>query len=304
MKKLKKHGVLLVVIIVLMIVTGIDANNYIKMKNHNKEAYQIEQTRCKTEYAEREDMKQHCESISEYLDNKLYNRDTISTFFDLIREPPIWYFQVFGIFFVIIPAIWEFHKELKTGFIKNILTRMEYKSYMLKKLVAAYKYAFILPIYLIFLFLVSYLISGHFNLNNTLKYNPGSLFIEDYFLSNLPVFLLFYIANLFLHSIFWINLSFIIAKKSNHIITTIVLTFLTYLTLEISFQVFVGPMPYLIFGVLKDFVSYIMMFNIWHYDNVYNLPLKLSFTLFLIIITLFIIKKIYKNKEGVIISNE
>ena len=306
MNFINKHKIMLSVIFILIIIASFGIYRYKNMKANNIKAFEYQIELCETGYYDSfEDVSKenYCALMEEGLNNAKVKEDTIWLFFNLIDDYPIWYLQIFGIFLVIIPAIYVFNNELKSEYYKNILMRMEYDKYIKKSILSSYKYALIFPIFLLCLFCASYIISGHFDLISTLQIKPNTLHTNEIFINNMLLFLITYFINMFLHGILWINLSYMVVKKSKNFILTIILTFMLYIGIEVVFQIFIGQIPQ-IFGIGKNIINYVMMFNIWNYKNVDNIFIKLLMTIIYLLISFTLLKIIYKNKEEVIIENE
>jgi len=303
MKKILKNNKVLVIVFAILLGWGLVAiNEYRLWWNERIDASKYYMEKCESEYLNNPQYEHLCNSLAEFgLPQK---PDTISLFFDVLGNYSIRFLQIIAPLFVVVIAIWNFHEQLKTGFIKNVMTRMEYKKYIKNNLIKSWEYALILPTFLIIMFFASYLFSGHFDVRNTIKNNPGYLFIDNRYIDILPQFIFVYLFNLVLHSIFWINLGYILSKKSRNIIVTLLSFFLTYIVIFMFFEILIGGFILSrIFGITWA-MHYFNLSNIWVYEGIDYLILTTIFAMFLVIISLILVVKFYNNKEEVIIENE
>lgn len=298
-KFLFKYGPLSLIIVLLLYLLFSSANLVVIQRKKINDAYNNNLEKCQTIYYE-----QHESYCNQVMNEKIVKRDTLTTMFDIIFEGKILDLSIFGIIIVIFPAIYNFSKKLKSGFFKNELMRLEYKKYIKKSILKTYKYALIFPIFMIFLFIVSYFISGNFNLEETLKNAPGTFFIGDDNMRKMPIFLPLFIINFLFISVFWINISLIVLKKAKNYISTLLISFLVFLSFELLIEILIGQLLPLILPKFKNLYLYFALFNIWDYKDVNNLFMKSLIIFIYMLISIFIVKKIYKNKEEVILYNE
>lgn len=237
---------------------------------------------------------------NEYLEEPYKKPDTITSFFYILCNYNLNLLQIIAPLFVIIPSMWNFHKKLKTGYIKNELTRQTYKKYMLKEIIGSMKCILILPCMLLFLFIGCYIISGHFDYTNFI----AMLVMDKKFLSNLPLTMAVYFVNIVLHSIFYVNLGLIFCKKNGNILVSIIASYISFILLDLFFEAFVGS--FLLGYLLKihGFVSLFNLFGIWLYTDYSSLSSIFIFSLFLSIFSSILVFYTYRKKEEVVICSE
>lgn len=303
MKLFFKRNIAFNIVLIIFILWGLyAANEYRTWWNQNNYAYDTYVSQCENEYKNVEKYQEWCDQI--ITSGKPVKPDTMSVFFDLLGNYSLRYLQIIAPLFIIAMAIWNFHKELKSEYYKNIITRIEYKTYIKKNIIKALKYSLFLPLYLLFIFILAYILSGHFNLKETMDAYPGYLLIDSKYLNYFASFIFVFISNLILHSIFWINLGFIITKKGKNILVTLVTSFLCYIAIFIVSELFVGGfLLSKLFGIANA-MNYLNLANIWVYSDVDNIFIMLFYGLFLVICSFLILLLTFKNKEGVIIENE
>ena len=231
---------------------------------------------------------------------KLISSDPIITYYHMIVDLNLYYLPILAPLFIIVPAIYEFHCELHTGTIKNYLLRTKYKKYMLKKYLNSLKNSLILPLFVVFLILCSCLIT------KSIAFGSGSEFYgyilaapEKQYASIIGIFMIVYIFNIFLHSIFYVNLGLIYSKKYSNMLVNIVLSYLTFIGVNIVLEVFIGNILNSIFNV-NNLNSVFNLFNIWTYSQIDNLYMPLLVSTLLVIVSSIFVYLIYNNKERVI----
>lgn len=305
MKKFLKKN--LVVIVICLILFGLGSIDMYNFKNHHHSSISRRNEvleRCRDTYGD--DIPSDDKTCQERLvHDHYYNWDTISVYFYVLLHGNIGHLQMLAPIFVIAVSVWQFNKELKSGYFKNILMRMRYADYLKKSYLKVLKHSLIFPIFLIFMFILAYLISGHFDFEQTLLQEGWvDPWLELKFVKILPQFIFVFLTNFILHSIFWINIGFIMSKKSRNIILTIISSFLVYIAVFIVTEIFIGG--FLLSGILgiRNVMDYFSLSNIWVYEGINHLWLTVVYALTLAGISLLALIYVYKNKEEVISENE
>lgn len=230
--------------------------------------------------------------------------DPMIQYYHMISDLNLNFIQILAPLFVFIPAIWHFHKHLSTGFIKNCLTRMSYKQYIRKHYLKALKKAFILPCFVIILLLCCCILTNNFHFGSKAEWYGWLTSPNPKYLNMLGTFILVYIINMFLHSIFYINLGLLYCKKYSNILVNIVLSYITFIAMDILMEIFIGNLLLAVVLNIHNVTDSLNLFNIWIYDNVISLPFSIAYALILVIVSTIIVHFIYRNKEGVIIEVE
>jgi len=95
-----------------------------------------------------------------------------------------------------------------------MLMREKYSTFLKKELLHSYKTLIIFPMFLIFIFIISYLLTGNFDGNFTVKnYYYMFLPMERIYIIHFLPFLLLYFWNMIVNSAFYVHLSLIYAKN-------------------------------------------------------------------------------------------
>lgn len=222
-------------------------------------------------------------------------RDTLSTLgYITLTDKNISFLQTIAPLLIMIVAAHNFHKRLRKGYFKNSVIRICYNKSFRKIYIDVLKYSFILPIFLLIIFLCSYFISGNFD------YKNGSSFymFDPYGISNcknIIIFLILYLSNFILHSIFWINIAIYNCKHNKNFLICIIFSYIEYLLLFVFVDMFFA-------GNLfsnTSIAGYFSFTNIWSFSDLSIYFVFIS-SLALAIVSTIIIFFTYRNKEQVL----
>lgn len=226
--------------------------------------------------------------------------DTISIFFQLIVDYPL---RIFAYFiypiFIIISVVSLIYNEVKTGYIRNALTRMTYKNYISKIYLKSLKSLIILPFFLLVLFAGSYILSG----GNFIIPTEETAIVEQQYLNNFLQFSLIYIINIFLLNLFVTNLAYIATIKSNHAISAIVGAYMGFWIIWIIAEAILGFAIQKIFDI-RYLTNSLSFANFWIYDHVISLPFMFIYVLCLVVLTVIIAYFVSRKKERVVLNAE
>lgn len=290
---IKKNKMIIIILIFLLVWSCINLIEYAKELKLAEKNYNDIANECKINI-------DYIPTCEDYLNKSYQKPDTITSFFYILCHYNLNLLQVIAPIFIIIPAIWNFHKKLKSGYIKNALTRESYRIYITKELLDSMKCIIIFPIMLIFLLIGCYIISGHFDYSQF----KSILVINEKFLDNLTLTMVVYFINLMLHSIFYINLGLIFCKKNRNILVSIISSFICFVLLDIFFEVFLGSFLFGKIFKLHGFVALFNLFGIWIYTDYTNLLSVIIFSILLVVISFIILLIEYRKKEDVVICCE
>lgn len=191
-------------------------------------------------------------------------------------------------------SIYNFHKEITTGLVKNILVRTTYEKYLIKRILKSLSAIFIIPIFMLIIYIIAYIIS-----NKTADITYDSLFIDIAFRHNLKEYIIYFILNLIIISVFYVNISLFYVQKCQNIFVTVILSYLTYFAIAIILEVFIGN---LLAYQLKNsiYVDSLSLTSYWHYEGIISLPFMTMLALFLASLSSIVVYNAYVNKEGVL----
>lgn len=229
--------------------------------------------------------------------------DTFTVFEQSIIGYEQWLIDVIAPIIIIVAVTWNFHKKLHSGFFKYELNRMKYKKIISNNIKRILKISLILPCYAVFIFFLSYCISGHFNLSETLKESPFISTIWEPYRNNILLYYCVYFINLYLQGIFYCNLGIFFAKKNKNIFVSIISSILSFYVIGIITEVVIGRLIlYKIFHYnVGDSLN---LFTFWSYSGTKSLLFLFCFALALVVISATINYFNYKNKEKVIVATE
>lgn len=207
--------------------------------------------------------------------------------------------------FVIVPSIYEFHKKLHSGFIKNCLTRTSYRKYIINLyLEALSKSIIILPIFIIILLVLCCIKTGNTSFGSGINYYDYYTSPPIQFGKDIIIFMLYYLIGIILNSIFYMNLGIIYIKKNSNVFVAIILAFISFIMLDIIGEGFIGGFLLAKTFNIHHYQDLFNLFNVWVYDGIKNLNLCMLYYIALLFITGLIICLQYRKKEDVIIETE
>lgn len=301
MKIIKKNKLSIIFFLLLIIWITIAAISF--YKKYDPKASEKINERCLNDVEFYNDSKPICDDLKQLKDEYgSLSDDTYMTMFTIFRlnNSPMPIIFIMPIFIMFI-SIWDNQKEINSNHLKNYLTRKSYKQYLKKFFKSAYKVFWILPCYVFYVFLLSYIISGHFNYG--LSAGTG---LATYGIQYLKLGILFVVLmalNVAIHSLIYANLSMICAKKNKNILLTLLESYILWIVIEIVGEVVNSDL--IKFGILD--IKYSSIFNIvdlYSYFSRGNIWLTLLISLGYFLISLVIAILVYKNKEKTMVCFE
>ncbi len=232
-------------------------------------------------------------NIDEY-----YIKDTLSIYYDIFNSSNYSTLFYFGIpFLVIASSIYMTSKKFRNQDIKNCLTRESYNMYMRKMFKNAYKSVLIWPLLTIYLLIISYLISGTFEVSIT----PNIANFPMSFLKNPFLFITSYLLNTIFMSFFWANIALFIVPDTRNYIVSVLESIMIYFGITLTNTFFVILLINNIFH--KDVEKYLDFFDVYNYYNRELIPFNILCLSMALISGLLVYLK-YKNKEKIIMKLE
>ncbi len=225
------------------------------------------------------------------------------TFYGSLYTDQFILIQLLGIFFIIVPSVWFFHKQTKSGMFKNNLTREKYSSFFKRNYFKSLKTIIIFPVFVIVSFFIVCCVTGfNFNYQQTVN-DYGPYLTSEYYRSLFIPFLITFIVCLVLHSIYYVNTAYMAAYKSKNYIITIVYTFLIYLFTQIMISTVIG---YICSKFLKmgNIINAFTDTTIWTYGEVERLSDMIIISIVYVLISSAIVFFLYRKKERFVIANE
>lgn len=301
-KKYSIHLLLSIGIFLALVLWCIGCSiNYKKKFDANVDSYNEFEILCKKDNTSMD--RNNCEMILE--SGKPVIPDTITVFFQLLINTSLSAIQLLAPIIIFVLAGYTFYREYNTGFYKNQLMRMSYKSYLKKVLLRAYKNLWIFPAWILVLFVCSYLISGHFSIDKTLSYWPEYYIpVKLEFITNFKTFIFIFIINIIFNTFFYIHLALIPIRRNYNFIVNILSSYLIFIFCDIFLEVLVGVVICEKILHLSNFSNLFSLFNFWAYVDIPNIYLYTLYCFLLDIISFIALYIIYHKKEEVIIDSE
>lgn len=227
-----------------------------------------------------------------------YNRDTLTIYDEIFNESDYSIVVYFMIpFLTIASSLYIVSKRLGSGEIKNSLTRESYNSYMKSIFKDAYKSVIIFPFVFIFTLIISYMISGTFNVNTL-----GLASFDIEYLNNPLLFIISYFLNTIFISFYWVNIALFIVPNTRNYIVSVLESIMIYfgITLTNTFFVigFIGNIL-----KMKDLEYKLDFLDVYTYNNRNLLSFNILCLSIALISGLIVFIK-YRNKERMIIRLE
>lgn len=265
----------LILFVILLVMLAINYNVNIKQNNQFNE-YLQEMCLDKNNIIE-ENIVEMCERI-EAGGKALYLK--FNNVYDYLGDQTRLLFFSFLVIFLI-TSTYKFHRVVHSGYVKNVLTRQKYKEFIKNEILNSIgTMLFLFTGYFIIVFAISYFTSEVLNDINYYK-----IFIE-YF-------------NTFLYMLLSILIAIILLKRINNIVLYILVSFLSILSLSIA----IDAMSTILNIITNNdtIIEFMNSFILPHDDRMkfYFIPQTL-----LNLLMLFIMLRIYINKEELIIESE
>lgn len=295
MKNFLKRNI--VVMIILMIFGGIFLyGDYLSIKSFREmeesRNYYVEQ--CKTKEIESEGERNFCQKIlaDEVVEPDFYSVLSVS----LTNIQFVFYF----IFFAgVIPPLILICKMFKNKYILNSNLRESYKCFIKKLLFTAYKYLWILPVLAIILMLpllFTYSLTPEYSILYGIGWSSQLIYYPI-------LFILLYLLNILIVSMIYVNISLVIARFKHKMIPCIILSYITFFTIEIFFEIVLRVLILQrIFHTELGMIFNIM--NIFGFDDLFGIPALFIVNISLLLLSFLGVYLAYKNKEKFIMSCE
>lgn len=272
---------------------------YYKIKKICYEKGELDNDICRY-FRNRDDVKRYLELNDPVARFKKYDAITLTS--TIVELTIFGCLQFFSPLIIAIAVIGTLHDEFSSGMFQNYLLRMDYKKYLKQKYKVILKSSLIMPLTLIFIFIVScFATKFNFDISNIDK--QLSVY-DDFKYNNFFIYGIGICLIQFFMSWFYSNIALFFCKKHTNKLVAIVMSYVGFLMLHL----FIYLILYCLilnrmFGI-KEMTDYFTITGYWFFDNVNNLyiPIFISF-LFQLISTILLYLS-YRNKNGVIDSYE
>lgn len=281
---------LIIIIFASLIYNNRLYKNILNLKENLNEQISI----CKNDNTIFEERKEYCEAI---IKNENIEYDFFTVYSNIIVFDIKW-FNPIAILFVIIPALINPIKILKYKLINYYGTRKEYKNFLALLLKESYKYLWILPL-IALIFMIPVMFYSTFDL--TYQEINGFTFWSTNLLYHPAIFIFLYLFNMMVYSLFFINLGLIISRKINKYFTSIVVTFLSYIGIQLFFELVINK--YILVNIFHTEIGYLFnIMNMFIFSDQFGITPLILFSLVMLVISFVLLYFSYNNKEKLFID--
>lgn len=275
--------------------------------NNRENLYEIE-----LEYYNKQ-CNENSDKCEELIKPAHYKMDAIGQALYTIKTSNFNYMILFFILFIAIPGVYQFYKEFRSGYVKNVLIRESYSKYMKNVVLDSLKKTiFILPLTLLGCFIISYILcDGIVDINYTFSHAMKGISLpSEIYLESLSLFLGTYILNLVLLTIICVNISLICVKKSKNFILVIIMSLLVYFLSNIVLSVGLGNIIFEMIFRIDGAVYYTSFYNLISYEaplnnaTIYGLLYMIIFMIASTVISYICLYWCYSSKEKVLMEVE
>lgn len=288
MKFLKNNRYLILIIIVMIFIGIHDFSNVYKSEKRNIKMYNDCLKDSTLFYCNSYD-----ESYKEFpgSDTPLIMINTLSNEYTL-------YLPYLFPILIMVAVILDNYKDFKYKRFKEIFQRENYKKYKFRLFLRSYKYCAIYPLFILFIFILCYKLSGHFYYRGI-----GDYFTYDIsYLKHFGVFLVIMILNGIFHTILWSNFSLISLRKNMNKYISMVYAIFIFSAFEVFNEIILQNI--VCNKILKINGGAFNLFDIFLYEHNANMYFVIIVSFIYTLLSLIIVYIIYKNKEKLIIDSE
>ncbi|MBR1416502.1 MAG: hypothetical protein IJ572_01625 [Bacilli bacterium] len=287
--------IFLLLFTIFSIIKSIEYNNSFRIEHTNLQQ-EIEKCNDNTYTINDPSYSEYCSRIKN-LPN--YKEDFFSTLSNMIVFD-FGFLNPFAFLILIIPSLIYICDVLRYKYIINSTTRTSYHSFLKHFYINSFKYIWILPV-------IALIIMIPICFYTTFDPSFANFYETSIWNSNIIkypfIFILLYLVNIILYSISFINISLIIARKQHNYIKAIILSYITYIGIELFFELIVNELILkIVFNVQFGYLLNIM--NLFTFNTQYGVINLLLFSFIFCISTFIILILKYKNKEKLIIDCE
>lgn len=302
MKKIIVNNKLYVFMIGLFIIFGflsiIPLKGYEKNQNHMLNYYNSVINDCKNKKSE--DMTpEETKNCNYYIETFNENEFNMTAFYGYENYVLDFYRTYFGefitILIVIICSTYYISKFLRNRVIINHNNRRSYQKTIKNLFFSSWRYALLVPLILIVMFILTYIVTG--------SGNDGYSYLENtMFENNVMFYFIMVLIQSIILTLIHINITLIVSRKEHNYIISIIKSFICVIGISLFIDIINNN---LIYGLLK--LSKGIDFNIlaiYNLFNVENFSYTMMWNIIFLIVSFAILFISYKNKEKLIIDSE
>ena len=242
------------------------------------------------------------ENYTNYCNEVINSLEVKIDFFTYLFNTIVWYVRFLNpcAFLIIgIPIIISTCSLLKNKLIINYLPRKNYSSFLNYYFKNAYKFLFIIPLIgtiIIVIGIVFFTLDPSYSIKYTTSIWSGFEFKPIFFI-------VLYLFNLLLYSIFYMNIALIVSRYQHKEFISIII----YILSIIGFEIFLETIGVLFCNKVinnSSLAATLNILNLFTFNTSYGMVNMVLFPLILSLISILIVFLIYKNKEKLVISCE
>ena len=242
-----------------------------------------------------------------------YKMDTFGQMFYTMKTSHFNNMILIFVVFITIPGMYQFYKELKSGYIKNVIIRKKYSTYLKEQYKnALLRTIFIIPILFLLCFLVTFILcDGIVDINYTFTHAmPGISLPSLVYLEHPLLFSFVYLVNFVLLEILCLNIGFLCVKKAKNFVLAIIMSLLIYFLLNIVCSVLIGTILFELILGIENATTYVSFYNLISYEapiyhaTIFGLLYMVLFMIIIVFISTIILYFSYRNAEKVMIEIE
>ncbi len=294
----KKSMVAVMIIIITATLLSIVVNaNLSKSVTNFQKNLEEERIKCKNNIDSNvEGFEEYCKKINDYEDVKI---DTLTSFANILI------FQVkllnpIAILLVLIPSLIEPIYILKNKFYINCNNRMEYKDFLKIFFKKAYKYIWILPLIGLIIYIPTLFYSS---LSPEYQLINGYTYWETSLIKYPMLFIILYLLNLLMYSIFFVNFGLICIRKKPRYLFSLIFIYILYVLIQLFFELIVNN--YILIMIFHSEIGYLFnIMNMFIFSDQFGIANLLLFSFSIMLISFICLYYSYKDKEKLIINLE
>jgi len=164
-----------------------------------------------------------------------------------------------------------------------------------------YKPIIIFPVILLFLYLLCFIYSGHFDTSWAVQFEYN-MYLSFWYKSNLILFLIIYFLSIFIYTISLLNIGLIISRKNHNLIVVTIESFLLFIAIDIIIELFFGIVLSRLLG--NGFSSRLNILNFFNVGYATTILEMILYSTLFVIMTFIVLIIVYNNKEKFIIDIE
>lgn len=207
--------------------------------------------------------------------------DKLTVFYSIMQSEYFYNLPIIAPILLIVFSMYYINKIFKSKYLYYYVQRKSYYKFIRLILFKSYKFAFIAPILITIIYLLSLTISTHNSTFLVELFNTSTFHKIHY---NTDFFVILYANNIFILWLSLINIGLIIQSKNRNYIFNVIEFIIIYFVLEM---------------LIENLPSYFWMFSIYGLSN-YSIYYQLMASVLYFIISFIIVIFVYRKKEMIL----